>query len=89
MVAVEPVGGLGGGDEVHAVIGQGGRLGRPGHAREPRIGSQQALSRVTHFGVGLNGENAAAGLQQDASQDAGARAGVSNDVIGGEAAFLP
>ena len=63
---------LRGRDQIHAVIGQAGRLGGSGDAGEFRILLQKLLSRAAHFRVRLDSEDPISVFEQKTREDASA-----------------
>ncbi len=79
LLAIKPVGRLGGGDEVDAVIGESGRFCGSLHAGEMWIGAQKFLAGLAHVGIRFDAEHAIAILQQHAGEDAGAGGNIGDD----------
>ena len=52
------------------------------------VGAQEFFSHCTHFRVGFDAENAIAVIEEELTEESGAEADVSNDVVGLQVAPL-
>lgn len=71
--------GLGGDDEIDAVVRERGGLGAAIHAVEVWVMCEQTLRCGTHVGIGLHGMDGAAGAQKECGGNAGAGTDICND----------
>ncbi|MEK6256259.1 MAG: hypothetical protein N2C13_02935 [Chloroflexota bacterium] len=82
--AVEPVKGLGGGDEIDGMVGQGGGLGGGVEAGEIWIAAQTFFCDQAHGLVGFDCQNRVTVIEEELCEQASAGADVCDSGMGGE-----